>query len=241
MTLENMLSQARAWGIRVSEDQRRVLCDYAQILADYKKANVIGTRVLEEILVDHILDSLSCLMFRPLSEAESLVDVGSGGGLPGVPIKILRPETRTVLLESTGKKAGFLSHAVEELRLDGVEVLGERAEDVGVSRKYRGKFDVATVRAVSRLDVNCEYCVPFLKEGGYMISMKSSIDKAEISAGENAARLLGAEVSEIIPVPFLPELPDKERNLVVVRKHGPTPDLYPREKGTPKKKPLGVG
>lgn len=129
----------------------------------------------------------------------------------------------------------------EKLSLNGIEVLDDRAEDAGISRKYRGKFDVATIRAVARLDVNCEYCVPFLREGGYMISMKGFIDETEIAAGEKAARLLGAEVSEIIPVPFLPGLPDKERNLVVVRKHEPTPERYPRKKGMPKEKPLGDG
>ena len=241
MIIEKVLSQTEAWGVRVSEDQRQALLEYARELAGYEKANVIGTKVLEEILVDHILDSLSCLLFHPLSEAGHLIDVGSGGGLPGIPLKVLCPETSVALLESTAKKADFLRYAVKELKFDGIEVLGGRAEDAGVSEKYRARYDVATVRAVAGLDVNCEYCVPLLREGGYMISMKSSIDEAEIAAGEKAARLVGAEVSEIMPVPFLPELPDKQRNLVIVRKYAATPARYPRKNGIPKKKPLGAG
>ena len=241
MTIEKVLLQAESWGVKVSESQGRVLLEYAQGLAGYEKANVIGTRVVEEVLLDHILDSLSCLIFKPLEEAGSLIDVGSGGGLPGIPLKVVLPGISTTLVESIGKKAEFLHYAAEELKLNRVEILNDRVEDVGSSEKHRGKYDVATIRAVAGLDVNCEYCVPLLKEGGCMISMKSFIGESEIVAGEKAAYLLGAEVSEIIPVSFLPELPDKQRNLVVVRKFAATSSRYPRKKGVPKKKPLGAG
>lgn len=240
MTLEKMLLQTAEWGVEVSSNQEQSLLAYTRELAGYKKANVVGTRAADEILLNHVLDSLSCLVFPPLNRAESLIDVGSGGGLPGMPLKIILPEMYVTLLEATGKKAEFLRHVVRELKLDDIEVMNSRAENAGVLGKFRAKYDVATIRAVAGLDVNCEYCLPLLREGGHMISMKSSIDEAEISAGKRAASLLGAEVSEIIPISFRPELPDKQRTLIVVRKYAETPERYPRKNGMPKKKPLGV-
>ena len=213
--------------------------EYTCELAGYKKANVLGTKVVNEILLDHILDSLSCLVFPPLNKAGGLIDVGSGGGLPGMPLKILLPETHVTLLEATSKKTKFIRHAIKKLELEDIEVLDGRAEDLGVVDRFRANYDIATIRAVARLDVNCEYCMPLLKEGGHMISMKSSIDETEISAGKRAAGVLGAEISEIIPIPFRPELPGKQRNLVIVRKYAATPEQYPRKNGIPRKKPLG--
>ena len=240
MTISGLVIQARSWGVEVSGIHRQALLEYAERLSGYEKANVIGTREVEEILLDHVLDSLSCLLFRPLVEAGSLIDVGSGGGLPGIPLGVLNPEMNTTLLEATGKKAEFLRYVTESLGLGNTRVLGDRAESVGVSKGNRGNYDIAAIRAVAGLNVNCEYCVPLLREGGYMISMKGRLDKSEVAAGERAANLLGAELSEIIPVSFLPELPAKERNLIVVRKVAATPERYPRKNGVPKKSPLGT-
>ncbi len=234
------MRQAERWEIGISDPQREALLRYAQELSAYEKANVIGTRQVDSILLDHVLDSLSCLMFTPLGQPENLIDVGSGGGLPGVPIKILWPQTSVTLLEATGKKAQFLRHVVERLRLEGVEVVNGRAEVVGRLQEHRGVYDVATVRAVAALDVIFEYCVPLVKTGGYVISMKGLLDTREIEAGEKAAFALGAEISELVKVPFLTEMPDKQRNLVILRKLTETPEQYPRKNGVPRKTPLGT-
>src|SRR5215217_6250858 len=119
----------------------RRLMEYAQILASYDRANVIGTRDLEGILLSHLLDSLSCFLHRPLFQAGRLVDVGSGGGLPGIPISIVRPDLETTLIESIGKKAAFLRYAADRLELDGVRVANARAEDLGRAGEHRGAND----------------------------------------------------------------------------------------------------
>ena len=191
-------------------------------------------------MLEHVLDSLSCLLFEPVGEAELLADVGSGGGLPGLPIKLAAPRVAVTLIEATARKARFLRRAVEALAVDGVEVVNRRAEEVGRAREHRGVYDVTTARAVARLAVVAEYCVPLLRVGGHAVLMKGRLEGGEVSEGERAAEKLGAEVSEVIRVPRLPEIGEKHRSLVVVRKVGETPDGYPRSVGTPARKPLGM-
>src|SRR5918997_7020836 len=165
-SLELLETQATAWGVRLDEGKLDRLLEYSRLLASYGRANVIGTRDLDRILLDHVLDSLSCFLHEPLWEAVRLADVGSGGGLPGIPIKIMRPDLETTLVESTGKKARFLHHAVDGLSLRGVEVANTRVEDLGRTQAHRGAYDVVTCRAVTpRLSVVAEYCVPLLEPG----------------------------------------------------------------------------
>ena len=232
--------QASAWGLGLDGDQRHSLVEFGWLLGTYDRANVIGTREPRGILLDHILDSLSCFLFEPLVEAQRLVDVGSGGGLPGIPIKIVRPTLQATLVESTGKKARFLRHAVERLGLDGIEVLDGRVEEVARANSCRGAYDVVTARAVARLSVVAEYCVPLSRVGGYVISMKARLQAEELSEGERAAQRLGAKVAEVLQVPHLPEVGPKERHLVILEKMRDTPEKYPRKVGVPAKKPLGV-
>ncbi len=232
-------AQAAAWGLRIDDRRRGALLEYARILASYDRANVIGTRDLNGILLAHVLDSLSCFLHEPLSRAGRLADIGSGGGLPGIPINIFRGDLPTTLVESTGKKARFLRHAVEGLELWGVWVANVRAEDLGRTRGQRGVYDVVTSRAVARLSVVAEYCVPLLAVGGSAIVMKGRLGAEELSEGIGAAGTLGAEVAEVMPVTMLPEVGAKERNLVIITKVGETPQKYPRRSGTVVKKPLG--
>jgi 16S rRNA (guanine527-N7)-methyltransferase len=238
--LELLERQAREWGISLGTRRLARLEAFARILSDYEEANVIGTRGLPGILLDHILDSISCFLFRPLGTARSLVDVGSGGGLPGIPIKIVAPELEATLVESTAKKAHFLRRAVENLSLEGATVTNARVEQIARNETHRGVYDIATARAVARLPVVAEYCVPLLKVGGYAISMKARPDDDEIAEGERAAEKLGARVSTLIRVSRLPELEEKDRCLVILEKVEETPGEYPRKVGVPAKKPLGV-
>jgi 16S rRNA (guanine527-N7)-methyltransferase len=238
--LELLRLQTAAWGLSLPPDRLARLGRFARFLRDYEEANVIGTRELRGIILDHILDSLSCFLFEPLGVARLLADVGSGGGLPGVPIKIVKPELRTTLVESTAKKARFLHRATKNLSLEGVEVMSARVEEFARADVYRGTYDVATARAVARLSVVAEYCVPLLRVGGCVISMKGRLEDEEITEGERAAERLGAKVSELIRVPHLPEIEKKERCLVIIEKVGETPGEYPRNVGVPAKKPLGM-
>jgi 16S rRNA (guanine527-N7)-methyltransferase len=238
--LESLESQAAIWGLPLAAGQLARLESFARFLRNYEEANVIGTRELRGIILDHILDSLSCFLFEPLGRARRLADVGSGGGLPGVPIKIIEPELRITLVESTAKKARFLHRAVGHLSLEGVEVMNARVEEIARADEYRGAHDVATARAVARLSVVAEYCLPLLKVGGYAISMKGKLEDEEMAEGERAAERLGARVSGLIRVPWLPEFEKKDRCLVILEKVGGTPEEYPRNVGVPAKKPLGV-
>jgi 16S rRNA (guanine527-N7)-methyltransferase len=239
--LEPLRLQAAAWGLSLDPHRLARLEGYARFLRDYEEANVIGTRELRGVILDHVLDSLSCFLFEPLGAARSLVDVGSGGGLPGVPIMIAEPEIRrTTLVEATAKKTRFLRGVVQSLALGGVAVENARVEEIARTEAHRGVYDVATARAVARLSVVAEYCVPLLRVGGHAISMKGRLEDEEIAEGERAAEKIGARLSQLIRVPRLPELEKKERCLVILQKVKETPGEYPRNVGVPAKRPLGM-
>ncbi|WP_053058031.1 16S rRNA (guanine(527)-N(7))-methyltransferase RsmG [Rubrobacter aplysinae] len=230
--------QLAQWGVTLGQSEIEALTRYSQELATYEKANVVGTGELERIWLDHVLDSLSCLLYRPLTTLSSLIDVGSGGGMPGIPLHLALDLHRTCLLESTGKKAEFLRHVSESLSLEGVEVANVRAEEFGLRPGRRDSYEAATVRAVDSLSVISEYCLPFLEPGGAMVAMKGPLGAEERTAGERAAQVLAGELEAVIRVPFSADREHKERHLMIVRKTGPTPESYPRPTGTPHKRPL---
>ena len=192
-SLELLEAQAAAWGVRLDDGRLDRLLRYARLLASYEKANVIGTRDLDRILLDHVLDSLSCFLHEPLWEAGRLADVGSGGGLPGIPINIVRPDLRTTLIESTGKKADFLGHAAEQLALGSLDVINARVEDIGRTQGQRGVYGIVTTRAVARLSVVAEYCVPLLEVGGQAVAMKAGLEGEEYEEGRRATGALRGE------------------------------------------------
>jgi 16S rRNA (guanine527-N7)-methyltransferase len=234
-------SQLSEWSLRLGSEEVARLMGYARALADYEKANVIGTRDFDRILLDHVLDSLSCLLFDPVAGAERLIDVGSGGGLPGMPLKITRPQMDVSLLESTGKKAHFLKETSDTLGLGEISIINGRVEEVAHTVDHRSAYNVATARAVARLSVVAEYCVPLVGAGGHVISMKGPLHPGELEEGKRAARELGATLLDTVRVPVLPELGDKERWLVILKKVRRTPGKYPRRVGTPARNPLGKG
>ncbi len=235
-----MEAQAAAWGIGLDGSQRDRLLRYAHLLASYRPANVIGMQDPDRIILDHVLDSLSCFLHEPLKRAGRLADIGSGGGLPGIPINIARRDLPTTLVESTRKKAQFLRSVADELSLRHVEIANTRVEDLGRTEEHRGGYDVATTRALARLSVVAEYCVPLLEVGGCAIAMKGRLGAEELSEGRRASGALGARVAEVKRVPMIPEIGDKERNLVIVAKEKETPGKYPRRPGVAAKRPLGV-
>jgi 16S rRNA (guanine527-N7)-methyltransferase len=238
--LELVRLQAAAWGLRLEGNRLARLEGFARSLGSYEEANVIGTREVRKILLDHVLDSLSCFLFEPLQVAERLADVGTGGGLPGVPIKIVAPRTEVTLVESVAKKARFLQRAIDGLSLQDTTVLNARVEEASRTAEHRAAYDIATARAVARLSVVAEYCVPLLRVGGHVVSMKGRLGDEELSEGEKAAKTLGAKVSTLIPVPRLSERGEKDRCLVILEKVEDTPAKYPRKVGVPAKNPLGV-
>ena len=231
--------QLSEWNVALAGSRFGRLHRFAELLAGYDAANVVGERDQGAILLNHILDSLSCLLVRELTAARSIVDVGSGGGLPGIPLAIALPETDVTLLEATGKKAQFLRVVAGDLELQNAAVANDRAEDVGRREDGRERYDVATSRAVASLDVVTEYCMPLLRLGGVAVAMKGDLSEEELEGGRVAAKELGGALREVVSVPVLPELPIRRRSLVVVEKVSATSGKYPRRPGLARKRPLG--
>jgi 16S rRNA (guanine527-N7)-methyltransferase len=224
-------------GLRLKPAQLRALEQYEQMLIDWNsRINLTAIREPKEIRVKHFLDSLTTLLVLREMPPERLVDVGTGAGFPGIPIKIVCPSMRLTLFESVGKKAEFCRHVVSALELDGVEVIQERAEAAGQMRGHREGYDWAAARAVASMPVLCEYLLPLLKVGGRMLAMKGESGPAEAHAAEKAMHLLGGRLRQLVPV----DLPGvaEERFLVVVDKVAATHSKYPRRVGIPSKNPL---
>lgn len=233
-----LVAQASAWGVALGDLQVDKLLRFAGLLSSYEEANVVGERNVEALVLDHVLDSLSCALALEKARTRILIDVGSGGGLPGIPLAIALPDAHVTLLEATGKKVTFLELATERLGLENVDVVSGRAEDLGRGR-LRDRYDVATSRAVASLPVIEEYCLPLLRTGGLAVAMKGQPPDDELAAGKNAAEELGGSLREVVSVPQLAEMPERRRCLVVVEKETKTPEGYPRRPGLARKRPLG--
>ncbi|MBT3339149.1 MAG: 16S rRNA (guanine(527)-N(7))-methyltransferase RsmG [Anaerolineae bacterium] len=223
--------------IKLSNSQLKALSLYEQELMLWnEKISLTAIRDIKGIRIKHFLDSFSCVQAWNENPPQSLVDVGSGAGFPGIPLKIIYPRLKLTLVESVGKKTDFCRHIVETLKLQDVTVIQARAEKLGQQPKYRESFDWAVARAVARLSVLSEYLLPLVKVGGVMLAQKGESAPAESHAAENALRILGGHLRQMIPV-TLPGVVE-ERYLVVIDKIGATPVHYPRHEGTPAKKPL---
>lgn len=227
----------RQLGIRLSRSQLKALAHYERILLEWNmRFNLTAIRNPKDVRTKHFLDSLTCQLAMRDTPVERLIDIGSGAGFPGIPLKIILPSLQLTLVESVGKKADFCRHVVKTLDLGKVEVLQERAEVVGRSAAHRESYDWAVARAVAILPVLAEYLLPLVRIGGNMLAMKGESGPAEAHNAEHALRLLGGHLKQIIPV-TLPGVAE-ERYLVMVEKIAATPQAYPRRVGMPAKKPL---
>jgi 16S rRNA (guanine527-N7)-methyltransferase len=207
-----------------------------ELLAWNDKFNLTAIRDTEGIRTKHFLDSFSCVLAWKENPPKRLIDVGTGAGFPGIPLKILYPYMELTLVESVGKKSNFCRHAIEILKLETVEVITARAEEVGQIPGRRESYDWAVARAVANLPVLSEYLLPLVKVGGRMLAQKGHSGPAEAHNAENAFRLLGGQMRSLLPV-TLPGVAE-ERYLVVVDKVAATPPQYPRKPGFPAKSPL---
>lgn len=224
-------------GIRLSSTQVEALRIFERELLTWnEKVNLTAIREPEQIRIKHFLDSLTCLLAINEPARSKIIDVGSGAGFPGLPLKILYPSIQLTLVESVGKKASFCRHMVQLLKLEGVEVLQERAEIVGRKPAHREQYDWVIARAVAVMNVLAEYILPLAKVGGTALAMKGESAPAEAHAAESAIKLLGGHIRKLIPV-TLPGVVE-ERYLIVVDKVVATPDQYPRRVGLPSKRPL---
>jgi 16S rRNA (guanine527-N7)-methyltransferase len=236
--MEKLIRDAQElFHVHVTGRQVMSLITYEKELTEWnQKFNLTAIRDVESIRTKHFLDSFSCVLAWKANPPARLIDVGTGAGFPGIPLKILYPHMKLTLVESVGKKAMFCQHIVSVLGLEDVDVIHKRAEDLGQNQKHRESYDWAVARAVANLNVLSEYLIPFVKLGGRMLAQKGESGPAEAQSAEEAMRLLGGKLEQLIPV-HLPGVAD-DRYLVVVEKVAATPPKYPRKPGMPMKQPL---
>jgi 16S rRNA (guanine527-N7)-methyltransferase len=224
-------------GIHITPAQLAALEAYETALLDWNsRFNLTAIDDPGKVRVKHFLDSLTCLLVMRDTPMERIVDVGSGAGFPGLPLKIVCPAIKLTLVESVGKKADFCCQVVKVLGLEGVDIIQERAERLGRDLDYREQYDWALARAVAKLPVLVEYLLPLVKVGGSALAMKGESAPAEAHAADNGITLLGGHLRQLVPI-TLPGVVD-ERYLVVVDKIAATPETYPRRVGVPAKRPL---
>lgn len=224
-------------GIRITSSQIAALEAYEDALLDWNsRYNLTAIDDPRMVRVKHFLDSLTPLLAMRDTQMEKVVDIGSGAGFPGLPLKIICPAIELTLVDSVGKKVDFCHHVVNSLGLDGVILIQDRAEKLGRDSHFREKYDWALARAVAQMPVLVEYLLPLVRIGGNALAMKGEKAPAEAQAAESGINLLGGHLRKLVHV-TLPGVAD-ERYLVVVNKIAATPQTYPRRVGIPAKKPL---
>jgi len=223
--------------IAVSERQLEQFETYYRELVEWnEKMNLTGITEKEQVYVKHFYDSASLAFFHPMADVGSMADIGSGAGFPSIPLKILFPHLRITIVDSLQKRIGFLQHLTETLGLSDVSCVHGRAEDVARLAAHRDQYDLVTARAVARLNVLAEFCIPFAKPRGHFVAMKGSDPAEELAEAKFAFKELGGELVNDHAL----ELPMEQsgRHIIVVRKTKPTPGKYPRKPGVPLKTPL---
>jgi 16S rRNA (guanine527-N7)-methyltransferase len=225
-------------GLDLTPEQQHAFEVYARELTVWNESRVNLTAITEPLAIEmrHFLDSLSILKAVQIATHAKVIDVGAGAGFPGLPLKIVCPSIHLSLLEATGKKITFLEHVVKALNLNHVKTVNARAEEAGQDPAHREQYDLVLARAVAHMPILAEYLLPLCKIGGRCIAMKGESAAAEVGLAENALRLLGGRLEQLIAV----ELPHvtETHYLVVIEKVAATPPHYPRHPGTPAKKPL---
>ena len=222
--------------LTITPAQYTQLADYLTLLQAWNKDRVNLTAIIEpsEMVRKHLLDALTYMPLNPKPPAR-LIDVGSGGGIPGIVLAIVWPETHVTLVESVAKKTAFLVHVAAYFALPNVHIVSERAETLGQDKQYRAQYDMATARAVAELRVLVEYLLPLVRIGGKVYAPKGPTPQVEVEAAKTAITTLGGHLHDIVNIN---EPPLEPRTIVRIVKHRVTPGTYPRLAGTPSKKPL---
>ncbi len=223
--------------ISLGEEQVSQLIDYAELLKEWnEKINLTAITDDEGIATKHFLDSMTAISTGYVKG--KVIDVGTGAGFPGLVLKITKPEIELTLLDSLNKRINFLKEVCDKTGIDRVELVHSRAEDGGKNIAYRAKFDTVVSRAVANLTVLAEWCIPFLKKGGYFLALKGPFADEELKDARRAIKILGGEIEDVIEadIPFT----DLKHKIIVIKKVGQTPMKYPRKPGLATKNPLGT-
>lgn len=224
-------------GLELTEQQYEQFIKYMRLLQEWnEKINLTAITEDEEVVKKHFIDCIKAFRSDAIKNAKTIIDVGTGAGFPGLPIAIMNPEVKVTLLDSLNKRINFLNLVARELGLKNVTTIHSRAEDGARKPELREKFDVATSRAVANMAVLSEFCMPYVKKGGHFVALKGPSIDEELQNGNNAIKILGGELKEIIEISI--EDTDLKHNIVEVSKIKSCPKTYPRKAGTVNKKPL---
>ena len=227
----------QAFGVTLTDKQIEQFEKYYELLVEWNKVmNLTGITEFDEVMQKHFVDSVAAAKYAEMEKVNRLIDVGTGAGFPGIPLKIVYPHIQVTLLDSLNKRIKFLDEVVDNLGLIGIETVHGRAEDAAKKAEYREQFDLSVSRAVANLASLTEYCLPFIKVGGKFVSYKSVSVDEEITQSKKAVYVLGGEIGKVEKF-NLPES-DMERSLVIIEKKRSTPKKYPRKAGMPTKEPL---
>ena len=223
-------------GIEITDEQKEQFDTYHKLLEEWNKVmNLTGITEYEEVVEKHYVDSLSIVKVMDMNHVDTVIDVGTGAGFPGLPIAI-SSKAEVTLLDSLNKRVNFLNSISTELGLNNVNTIHGRAEEMGVNQKYREKYDIAVSRAVAPMNVLVEYLLPFVKIGGICICMKGPKADEELKEAKRAIKLLGGEIIKQEKLKLDNE--KMERNLIIIKKVSTTAKKYPRKPGMPAKQPL---
>lgn len=237
MFTDEMKAAAESYGITLDATKLEQLTRYYELLIEWnEKINLTAITEPKEVAVKHMIDALSAYDEKLFIGGARVIDVGTGAGFPGLPLKIFAPQIKLTLMDALNKRVKFLQTVVAELGLNNVECVHQRAEEGARDKKYRESYDIAVSRAVARLPILAEYCLPFVKRGGHFIALKGMQYAEELDEAKRAIKILGgAEIASRRV--FLPGL-DDVRAVITIKKKMPTPKIYPRKAGTPAKNPL---
>ncbi|HEY4553738.1 MAG TPA: 16S rRNA (guanine(527)-N(7))-methyltransferase RsmG [Bacillaceae bacterium] len=237
MNTDQFLLELEQRGIRLDSRQLGQFERYFELLVEWnEKMNLTAITEKEEVYLKHFFDSVSASFFLDLNGPLALCDVGAGAGFPSIPLKICFPDLQVTIVDSLNKRITFLEHLAKELGLTGTSFYHDRAETFAKKSDFREQFDIVTARAVARMSVLSELCLPLVREGGLFVAMKAANASEELKAAEKAIGLLGGKETAVHP--FTLPIEESERNIIVVKKGKKTPNKYPRKPGTPNKLPL---